>query len=387
MHANFQQQLQAQQSDSEARIRQLSTSLESDRDLLSRLASPSTLIYAASSHLPGPKNTMHADREGAFQSQPHLDIHHLEKPASNKSYPGQPSPPFNYAHRNPYHSSATVPPVRIKASDLPKFNGSKDEDVEIWLGQVSAIFDANKCADSEIVAYLSVSLKETALKWFTRLGKKRRSKFITWIDCQDGFRQRFLKPNYLAGKKRQWKQRELRIDEDISDYFDDKVDLQAFVFDQGTPDSELILDVVDGLSEYMLPTLKSSMKPGTSLLDFRRTLLDYEKGLRWDGTFQDEEDDEGSMVSETFSDRLEQHPGNTSTSDTTSDSDPDSERQYVVKGGNADTNFVHSLYEHKSYANYEDASDDDIPQHKVWAAKCNSSALNSSHDNLHRFDC
>jgi hypothetical protein len=257
MHAEFQQQLQAQQRDFEVRIRQLSTKLKRDRDL----ASPSTPIYASSSHLSGPKKTLHTDEEGASQSQPHVDIHHVKKLASNKSYPGQPSLSPNYAHKDPCHLSATVPPARIKASDLPKFNGSKDEDVEIWLAQVSVIFDANKCADTEIVAYLSVTLKDTALKWFTRLGKKGRSRFITWIDWQDGLRQRFLKPNYLADKKRQWKQRELRIDEDISDYFDDKVDLQAFVFDQGTPDSELILDIIDGLPEHMLPTLRVPSNP------------------------------------------------------------------------------------------------------------------------------
>jgi hypothetical protein len=93
------------------------------------------------------------------------------------------------------------------------------------------------------------------------------------------------------------------------------------------------------------------------------------------------------VISETFSDRLKQQPGNTSMSDTTSDSDADSDRQHVVKRGNADANFVHSLYERRSYANYEDASDDDIPQDNIWSAKCNNSALNFSHDNLHRVDC
>jgi hypothetical protein len=68
------------------------------------------------------------------------------------------------------------------------------------------------------------------------------------------------------------------------DYFDAKVDLQAFVFEEHTPDSELILDLLDGLPSYMLPTLKASISPHTTLLEFRRTLLDYEKGLRWDGS-------------------------------------------------------------------------------------------------------
>jgi hypothetical protein len=72
-------------------------------------------------------------------------------------------------------------------------------------------------------------------------------------------------------------------DEDMVDYFDAKVDLQAFVFDDHTPDSELILDLLDGLPSHMLPTLKASIAPDTTLLEFRRTLLDYEKGLRWEG--------------------------------------------------------------------------------------------------------
>lgn len=69
----------------------------------------------------------------------------------------------------------------------------------------------------------------------------------------------------------------------MADYFDAKVDLQAFVFEDYTPDSELILDILDGLPEHMLPTLKSSITPDMNLLGFRRILLDYEKGLRWNG--------------------------------------------------------------------------------------------------------
>lgn len=100
---------------------------------------------------------------------------------------------------------------------------------------------------------------------------------------QEAFRQRFLKANYLAEKKRLWKRRDLRPNEDMADYFDAKVDLQAYVFDANTPESELILDILDGLPDYMLPTLKSSITADMNLLDFRRILLDYEKGLRRNG--------------------------------------------------------------------------------------------------------
>lgn len=139
--------------------------------------------------------------------------------------------------------------TKVKASDLPKFFKGKTDDVEVWLEQLSAIFEANGCTNSEINALLSVILKGTALKWFTRLGPKGRSQFPTWSHWQEALRQRFLKANYLAEKKRLWKKRELRSNEEMADYFDAKVDLQAFVFDENTPDYELILDILDGLPE------------------------------------------------------------------------------------------------------------------------------------------
>jgi hypothetical protein len=193
-----------------------------------------------------------------------------------------------------YNRSAT----KIKASDLPKFRGDKGEDVDVWIGQLSAIFDANNCSNSDIVAFLSVILKDTALKWFTRLGPKGRSQFLTWAHWQDALRQRFLKANYLAEKKRLWKKRDLRQNEDMADYFDAKVDLQAYVFDENTPDSELILDILDGLPEQMHPILKSAITPTMDLLEFRRILLDYEKGLRWSGPFANRR-----QVVNTYSDR------------------------------------------------------------------------------------
>lgn len=87
------------------------------------------------------------------------------------------------------------------------------------------------------------------------------------------------KANFLAEKKRLWKKRDLCPNEDMADYFDAKVDLQADAFDEDTPESELILDILDGPPKYMLPIFKSSITPDMDLLDSRRILLDYEKGL------------------------------------------------------------------------------------------------------------
>jgi hypothetical protein len=82
-------------------------------------------------------------------------------------------------------------------------------------------------------------------------------------------------------------EKELKLNEKMSSYFDDKVYLQSFVFDKSTTDRERIEDLLDGLPKYMVPILKGSIRVNTDLLEFRRILLDYEDGLRpsglWNG--------------------------------------------------------------------------------------------------------
>lgn len=246
----------------------------------------------------------------------------LEPPASEHRFPNphhsqyvrEPSYPHSYSHNLAYpRSSPQESHTKIKASDLPKFRGDKGEDVEVWIEQVSAIFEAIRCTKSEIVALLSVILKDNALKWFTRLGVKGRSQLPTWMHWQDALRQRFLKANYFAEKKRLWKKRDLRSNKDLAVYFDAKVDLQAYVFDESTPESELILDILDGLPDHTLPTLKSFITPDMDLLDFRRILLDYEKGLRWNGTWNSKRGDNNSGFHSRFGSNMQDRNRNTST--------------------------------------------------------------------------
>ncbi|KAJ9092256.1 hypothetical protein QFC20_007430 [Naganishia adeliensis] len=227
-----------------------------------------------------------------------------DRPSSSPPSITPSSFPRSYSNDSAYSSSSTwKSSSKVKASDLPKFRREKGEDVEVWIEQLSAIFEANGSSNAEIVALLSVILKDTALKWFARLGVKGRSQFPTWLHWQEALRQRFLKANYLAEKKRLWKKRDLRDNEDMADYFDAKVDLQAYVFDEQTPDSELILDIMDGLPDYMLPNLKSAIAPTMDLLEFRRILLDYEKGLRWNGPWGNRRQDTRSNGKVIFNDR------------------------------------------------------------------------------------
>jgi hypothetical protein len=55
---------------------------------------------------------------------------------------------------------------------------------------------------------------------------------VSYLDAlAGGSSTEVLKANYLAEKKRLWKKTNLRPNEDMADYFDAKVDLQAYVFD------------------------------------------------------------------------------------------------------------------------------------------------------------
>jgi hypothetical protein len=260
MQRNLQQQLQKQQQDFQTHIE----SLMVGKGKASDTALPAA-DKASTSTPPGLENQLqdvNTSQENGLNIRngtneplhPPSQVPRFPHP-HHSQYVKEPSYPRSYLNTHtPPPASSQNPHTKIKASDLPKFKGDKGEDVETWIEQLSAIFQANRCSDLEIVAFLSVILKDTALKWFTRLGVKGRSQFVTWMDWQDALRQRFLKANYFAEKKRLWKKRDLRSNEDIADYFDAKVDLQAYVFDASTPESELILDILDGLPDYMLPT-------------------------------------------------------------------------------------------------------------------------------------
>lgn len=67
-------------------------------------------------------------------------------------YVRKPSFPFTYTRNYAYHipSSSKNSSTKIEASDLPKFNGEKWHDVEVWIEQVSAIFEANRRTNSKI---------------------------------------------------------------------------------------------------------------------------------------------------------------------------------------------------------------------------------------------
>lgn len=186
-------------------------------------------------------------------------------------------------YRDPSYAPSTFTSAphkpKIKASDLPKFNGRDNEDVDQWIEKVSAIFEFSGVQDSDLLQQLPLILQGNALTWFTQLGKERHA-LRTWNDWQLAIRNAFYMPNHRANLRRQCLYRTLRVNESFGDYFADKKRLQTYVFPEATPVHELIEDMIDGIPLTMQPLIKANVSRYTTLEDFRRILIDLEPGLR-----------------------------------------------------------------------------------------------------------
>ncbi|KAJ9091541.1 hypothetical protein QFC21_007166 [Naganishia friedmannii] len=187
----------------------------------------------------------------------------------------------SYAPTN--YSSAPHHP-KLKASDLPKFSGKDNEDVDQWIEKVSAIFEYSGVHDSDLLQQLPLVLQGNALTWFTQLGKDRLA-LRTWHDWQLAIRNAFYMPNHRANLRRQCLYRSLRVNESFGDYFADKKRLQSYVFPESTPQHELIEDMIEGIPLTMQPLVKASISRFTTMEEFRRILIDLEPGLRGRKTY------------------------------------------------------------------------------------------------------
>ncbi|KAJ9128117.1 hypothetical protein QFC24_000409 [Naganishia onofrii] len=181
------------------------------------------------------------------------------------------------------YSSAPHHP-KLKASDLPKFSGKDNEDVDQWIEKVSAIFEYSGVHDSDLLQQLPLVLQGNALTWFTQLGKDRLA-LRTWHDWQLAIRNAFYMPNHRANLRRQCLYRTLRVNESFGDYFADKKRLQSYVFPESTPQHELIEDMIEGIPLTMQPLVKASISRFTTMEEFRRILIDLEPGLRGRKTY------------------------------------------------------------------------------------------------------
>jgi hypothetical protein len=78
--------------------------------------------------------------------------------------------------------------IRLKATELPRFNGTDKEDIDVWIEQVSVIYEASKCDEAELLRMIPLVLREEARKWFTRVYRQRRIPLNNWEDYKDTLR-------------------------------------------------------------------------------------------------------------------------------------------------------------------------------------------------------
>ncbi|KAJ9102240.1 hypothetical protein QFC19_004785 [Naganishia cerealis] len=192
--------------------------------------------------------------------------------------------PFREASYAPTSYTSVPHRPKIKASDLPKFSGKDNEDVDQWIEKVSAIFEYSGVNDTDLLQQLPLVLQGNALTWFTQLGKDRHS-LRTWHDWQLAIRNAFYMPNHRANLRRQCLYRTFRVNESFGDYFADKKRLQSYVFPESTPQHELIEDMIEGIPLTMQPLIKASISRFTTMEEFRRILIDLEPGLRGRKTY------------------------------------------------------------------------------------------------------
>jgi hypothetical protein len=180
----------------------------------------------------------------------------------------------------PSDHSASERRPKIKASDLPKFYGKDHEDIDQWIEKVDAIHEYSGTSDIDLLRLLPMILQDKALSWFTQLGTEKRATLNFWKDWKEALRNAFYLPNHRSALRRQCLYRTLRLNESLSDYFQDKQKLQHYVYPVGTSEFDLIEDMLEGIPQTLKPIIKANIKPLTTLEEFRRILIDLEPGLR-----------------------------------------------------------------------------------------------------------
>jgi hypothetical protein len=126
------------------------------------------------------------------------------------------------------------PRSKIKPSDLPKFYGKDNEDIDEWIEKVSAIFTYSGARDTELLRILPLLLQGNASEWFTTLGDEGRARLLTWDAWKAALRNGFYLPDHEMTKRMLCRNRMLKRTESFGDYFQARKALQRYVYPCGT---------------------------------------------------------------------------------------------------------------------------------------------------------
>ncbi|KIY55178.1 hypothetical protein I307_05461 [Cryptococcus deuterogattii 99/473] len=191
--------------------------------------------------------------------------------------------PLPHSSRFQQRSTHTPPssqPTRLKASELPKFHGRDDDDIVDWVQKISSIKRGSGATDSDILRLLPSVLRGNAFNYYSRLSEQEHATLNTWASWAKELQDRFLPPNRLDDLKVKCIHRFLGHNEKFSNYFEDKIYLQQFLFPTNTEDSLLIRDILGGISATLRAQLQTGVTPNMTLRDFCRHVLQIEPGFR-----------------------------------------------------------------------------------------------------------
>ena len=172
------------------------------------------------------------------------------------------------------------PRSKIKPSDLPKFYGKDNEDVDEWIEKVSAIFTYSRARDIDFLRILPLLLHGNASEWFTTLGEEGRARLTSWDSWKAALRNGFYLPDHEMTKQMLCRNRTLKRTETFGDYFQSRRALQRYVYPPGTSDKVLIKDIMEGIPQHLHPIIRANSIGVRNIEDFRRVLIDLEPGIR-----------------------------------------------------------------------------------------------------------
>lgn len=172
------------------------------------------------------------------------------------------------------------PRSKIKPSDLPKFYGKDNEDIDEWIEKVSAIFTYSGAKDIELLRILPLLLQGNASEWFTTLGDEGRASLLTWPAWKAALRNGFYLPDHKMTKRMLCRNRMLKKTESFGDYFQARRALQRYVYPYGTSHKVLIKDIMEGIPAHLHPIIRANSTEVRNIEDFRRVLIDLEPGIR-----------------------------------------------------------------------------------------------------------
>ncbi|KIR69713.1 hypothetical protein I310_06566 [Cryptococcus deuterogattii CA1014] len=185
-------------------------------------------------------------------------------------------------HLNNAPHTPHPPPSRpvSKPPNFPKFHGRDDDDIVDWVQKISSIKRGSGATNSDILRLLPSVLRGNAFNYYSRLSEQELATLNTWASWAKELQDRFLPPNRLDDLKVKCIHRFLGHNEKFSNYFEDKIYLQQFLFPANTEDSLLIRDILHGTSATLRAQLQTGVTPNMTLRDFCRHVLQIEPGFR-----------------------------------------------------------------------------------------------------------